>query len=70
MPMTTSRKVGTVLIILGIAMLVFGASLFSYQGPRLNQTVSDLGQFSFMLWLPTLIFGIVLVSRKPKQRRS
>jgi hypothetical protein len=62
--------VGTALIILGIAMLILGASLFSYQGPRLNQTISDLGQFSFMLWLPTLIFGIVLVSRTPKKRRN
>jgi hypothetical protein len=68
--MTTYRKVGTGIIILGIAMFLFGASLFSYQGPRLHPIISDVGQFSFMLWLPRLILGIILVSRKRTQRRN
>lgn len=62
--MTTKRKIGTVLIILGVAMFLTGGSLFSYQGPRLNPIISDIGMISFMLWLPTLIIGIVLVTRR------
>ena len=62
--MTINRKIGTGLIILAIAMFLVGGSLFSYQGERLNPIISDVGMFSFMLWLPTLIVGIILVSRK------
>lgn len=45
-------------------MLLFGGSLYGYHGPRLNPVISDLGQVSFMLWLPTLIVGIILMSTK------
>ena len=62
--MTIQRKIGTGLIILGVGMLLTGGSLFSYQGPRLNPIISDIGMISFMLWLPTLIVGIILVARR------
>jgi hypothetical protein len=68
--MTTQKKIGTVLVILGIAMLFTGGSLFSYQGPRLNPIINDIGMISFMLWLPTLIVGIVLVTRRQSAKRT
>jgi len=65
--MTIYRKLGTALIILGVVMLLIGGSLFSYHGERLNPIISDIGMISFMLWLPTLIVGVILVSRKAKK---
>jgi hypothetical protein len=60
------KTIGVILIILGIAMLVFGTSIFGYQGKRLSQIISDLGFFSFILWLPTIIVGIVFIGVKKK----
>ena len=68
--MTTYRKLGAGLVILAVAMLLVGGSLFGYQGKRLNPIISDIGMISFVLWLPTLIVGIIMVSRKtPRKRR-
>ena len=41
-------------------MALFGASMFSYIGPTLNPIVSDIGEYSFFLWLPVLIIGVVV----------
>jgi len=59
--MTIYRKIGIGFILLGIAMFMIGVSLFTYQGKRLNPIISDIGMYSFFLWLPTLTTGIVLV---------
>jgi len=58
---------GWVIIVLGISMLIVGASLFGYHGPRLNYIVSQIGMYSFLLWLPTIIVGIVIINVKPKR---
>ncbi len=62
--MSRNRKIGLVLIILGLLMAVFGASMFSYQGKPLNPIADTLGIFSFILWLPTVITGIVFMRSK------
>lgn len=66
--MTTNRKIGLALIVIGIAILLFGASIFTYQGPDLSPIVSTIGLVSFLLWLPTLITGIVFVFWKTKRK--
>lgn len=60
--MTTFRKVGLTLIIIGIGMFILGAYLFSYQGPPLNPIISSMGMYSFFLWLPTIIVGTALTA--------
>ena len=60
MKITRSKLIGTLIILLGIAMLFIGGSLFSYSGPRLDPIVSDIGKYSFFLWLPTIIVGVVI----------
>ncbi len=66
--MTRNRIIGICLIVLGIVMLFFGASMFSYQGNNLNPLLSKAGMYSFILWLPAIIIGIILmVVRRGKQ---
>jgi len=45
-------------------MFVFGASIFSYQGNHLNPIINKAGMYSFFLWLPTIIIGIVMLAKK------
>jgi hypothetical protein len=52
------------IIILGIAMLLFGSYMFSYQGKSLNPDISKLGMYSFFLWLPTIIVGIIIIVKR------
>jgi hypothetical protein len=59
--MTPTRIIGIALILLGIGMFFFGVSMFTYQGNNLNPLVSKAGMYSFFLWLPTIIIGIVLL---------
>ncbi len=68
--MTTKRNIGTGLIILAVSMFIIGVSLFSYQGPKLSPILSDIGMISIVLWLPTLIAGIVLAARRQTSRRT
>lgn len=63
------HRIGIAVIILSVAMLLFGISIFSYRGPKLNSLIQDVGQFSFTMWLPTLIFGIVLVVKNSSQSK-
>lgn len=51
---------GAFITSLGIAIFVFGAAMFTYQGPPLNEMVSKAGMYSFLYWLPTLFIGIVI----------
>ena len=59
--MSTYQKIGIITLLLGIGMFLFGASMFTYQGPTLNPIVSKLGMYSFFFWLPTIITGIILL---------
>lgn len=66
--MKANQVIGICLIILGIAMLFFGASMFTYRGNNLSPIVSKAGMYSFMLWLPTIIVGIIfLLIRRGKR---
>ena len=66
--MTLYQKIGIAVTILGIGMFFVGASLFSYQGPTLSPIISDIGMYSFLIWLPTIITGLIVAcirKRKP-----
>ena len=49
------------ILLLGIAMLFFGVSMFSYQGRPLTNFMSAAGKYSFALWLPTIALGLALL---------
>lgn len=55
--------------ILGVTMFLFGAAMFSYSGPTLSPIISDLGKYSFFLWLPTLILGLSIFTWPQKQKK-
>lgn len=59
---------GLIIIIVGIAMFIFGTSMFSYQGKNLDPDISKLGEVAFFLWLPTIIAGVVVIVKRPSQR--
>jgi hypothetical protein len=43
-------------------MFCLGVSMFTYQGNSLSPLIYEAGKYSFILWLPTIIIGIVLVA--------
>jgi hypothetical protein len=47
--------------LLALSMFFFGAGMFTYQGPELSPFIFQLGKYSFMLWLPALLIGIILL---------
>lgn len=49
------------MILIGFGMFCFGVSMFAYQGPPLSPFESELGEFSFSWWLPTIIVGALLL---------
>ena len=57
--------IGLIITAIGIAMLCYGAYMFSYSGPRITEFESKLGEYCFFLWLPVLAFGIVLIIASP-----
>ncbi|MGL4631169.1 MAG: hypothetical protein ACRCVT_08190 [Leadbetterella sp.] len=59
--MNTLQKMGVGLSILGIAMFLVAAHLFTYQGEELDPIFIDIGEISISLWLPTIIVGILLI---------
>jgi len=61
------RILGIILIILTVMMAIFGVSLFSYYG-ELNATINKIGEYSFILWLPILISGIIIRSVTSKKQ--
>jgi len=65
--MTLTRRLGIGCIVLAIAMFLIGGYLFSYQGEALNPIIRNIGMLCFMLWLPTLIIGIVIVSNTKRK---
>jgi hypothetical protein len=46
MKISRFSKTGFFVILLGIGMFFFGASMFTYQGKALNPIVSKLGMYS------------------------
>jgi len=60
--------VGLSIIALGIGMFVFGGYMFTYRGSYLNPIISKLGMYSFFLWLPTIIAGIIVVALRDKKK--
>ena len=65
--MKPNRINGLIIVIVGIAMFIFGTSMFSYQGKNLDPDISKPGEVGFFLWLPTIIVGVVLIAKKPSQ---
>jgi hypothetical protein len=63
--------IGVILLILGAGMFVLGVSMFCYNGGIANQfllnVLSEAGKYSFFLWLPTIIIGLVLLSFRPQK---
>ena len=55
------NKVGLGLILSGFAMFFIGVHFFTYQGPGLNPIINLVGLYSFMLWFPHIIIGIVFM---------
>lgn len=66
--MSRNAKIGLCILLLGVGMFLLGASLFSYSGPALNPLVSEAGMWAFILWLPTIIIGIVFMVIPSKKR--
>ncbi len=66
--MIVFKTIGIILILLGIAMFLVGISMFSYLGPPLDSIVVKIGMYSFLWWLPTILFGVFLVVISPKKR--
>jgi hypothetical protein len=58
--MTTNRKSGIGILLLGIMMFVFGVYMFTYRG-SVSPIISKMGMYCFFLWLPTIITGIVMI---------
>lgn len=61
--MSSKRKIGIAVLVLGVIMFLVGTSMFTYQG-EINPIVSRIGEFSFIGWFPTLIFGLILSKKK------
>lgn len=57
---------GIAVVILGIGMFLYGVSMFTYQGPSLNPILIEIGEYSFLLWLPTMVIGTCLLFVKKR----
>jgi hypothetical protein len=57
--MSTLLKTAILLVIAAVIMFLIGGSLFTYQGPAVSRIVSKIGEYSFVLWLPT--FGLSIL---------
>ncbi|AFD05231.1 hypothetical protein Solca_0074 [Solitalea canadensis DSM 3403] len=62
--MTINKKIGIILTVLGLLMFVAGVSMFTYQGKPLSPFLSKIGMYSFILWFPVVIIGIILIIKK------
>jgi len=52
--------IGLLILFLGIGMLGFGVSMFTYQGDHLSPFLSQVGEYCFFLWGPVVVIGIVV----------
>jgi hypothetical protein len=59
--MSKFQVAGLLIIFLGIAMFLFGVSMFTYQGNSLTHFMSNIGKYSFEFWLPTIVVGSILL---------
>jgi hypothetical protein len=59
--MSDKRKNGIGLILLGVIMFFVAIDQFTYRGNEPFVNV-DLAEICFVLWLPTIIYGIVLIA--------
>ena len=66
--MNRYQKIGILIIVTGIGMFVLGVSMFTYRGPILNPFISKMGMYSFFLWLPAIILGIVFMFLKDDKK--
>lgn len=67
--MTIVRKFGIGMVIMGGLMFFLAASVFTYRG-NINPIVSNTGMYSFVLWLPTIIMGLILVLIGKRKQKS
>lgn len=51
---------GLLLLILGISMFLFAISSFTSRGGQYTSTYIGLGEYSMVLWMPSIIFGMLL----------
>lgn len=67
--MSKFQVAGLLIIFLGIAMFFFGISMFTYQGNSSTSFMSNMGKYSFELWLPAIaVGGILLFIKKSKPK--
>lgn len=62
-------KLGFSIAILGIVMFGLAIDQFSYRG-EVNPLLSKIGMWSFVLWLPVLIAGIILIIVARRKNRK
>ena len=58
--MTIYRKIGFAIVSLGFLMFLLGVDQFTSRG-EINPILSRLGMIAFILWLPTIITGFLLI---------
>jgi vacuolar-type H+-ATPase subunit I/STV1 len=68
--MSRLKKIGLILILSGVVMFLFGGYIMTYQGKSLSEAASTFGFLSFILWLPTIITGIILMSQKSSSTKK
>jgi len=51
--------IGAILLITGIGMFLFGASMFSYQGNDLSPLKSEIGKYCFLYFVPVIIIAVI-----------
>jgi hypothetical protein len=61
--MTIIGKIGIGFILTGIIMFFIMGSMFSYMGD-ISPTIKLIGEISFVLWLPSIVLGIILLLKK------
>jgi len=59
----TNKKSKIALWIIGLGVIMFftGASIFTYRGNALHPIISKIGMWSFILWFPMVLLGLILL---------
>ncbi len=53
-------KLGIILFFIGMLMFFITVSLFTHVG-NISSIISGIGEACFILWIPTLLIGIILL---------